>query len=134
MAVLPSLLPVLTAVRQSAQLPQRTHEQVHIYPDQAPEADVANGVINTIDQVVADPQIQAREMIVEVDHPTAGKYKVVNSPFKFSKSPVSVKHGAPVLGADNREIFKGIGLTDQNVDALLAVQAPMRKMFVDYPM
>ncbi len=98
------------------------------------KADVANGVINTIDQIVVDPQIQAREMIVEVDHPTAGKYKIVNSPFKFSKSPVSVQHGSPILGANNREIFKGIGLTDKDIDELLAIQAPTRKMFVDFPM
>jgi crotonobetainyl-CoA:carnitine CoA-transferase CaiB-like acyl-CoA transferase len=73
-------------------------------------------------------------MIVEVDHPTAGKYKIVNSPFKFSKSPVSVQHGSPILGANNREIFKGIGLTDKDIDELRAIQAPTRKMFVDFPM
>ncbi len=98
------------------------------------KADVANGVINTIAQIVVDPQIQAREMIVEVDHPPAGKYKIVNSPFKFSKSPVSVQNGSPILGANNREIFKGIGLTDKDIDELLAIQAPTRKMFVDFPM
>jgi crotonobetainyl-CoA:carnitine CoA-transferase CaiB-like acyl-CoA transferase len=64
--------------------------------------DVVNGVINTIDQVVADPQIEAREMIVEVDHPTAGRYKIVNSPFKFSKSPypcsMARRYSAPTTG------------------------------------
>ncbi len=98
------------------------------------KANIVNGKINTIEQVVNDPQIVARDMIVEVDHPTAGKYKIVNSPLKFSKTPTVVEHGAPILGADNRQILKGIGLTDSDVDELIALQAPMRKMFVDYPM
>ncbi len=98
------------------------------------DAGIPSATINTIDKVVNDPQIIARNMVVEVDHPTAGKYRLPNSPFKFSKTPAVVEHGSPILGANNREIFAGIGMTNEQIDELLQEQAKVRKMFVEYAM
>jgi crotonobetainyl-CoA:carnitine CoA-transferase CaiB-like acyl-CoA transferase len=98
------------------------------------EAGIPSATINTIDKVVNDPQIIARNMIVEVDHPTAGKYKLPNSPFKFSKTPAVVEHGAPILGESNRAVFKEIGLTDAQIDELLVEQAKIRQMFPEFAM
>ena len=98
------------------------------------DAGIPSATINTIDKVVNDPQIIERNMVVEVDHPTAGKYRLPNSPFKFSKTPAVVEHGSPILGANNREIFAGIGMTNEQIDELLQEQAKVRKMFVEYAM
>lgn len=66
------------------------------------------GPINTIDKVVADPQIIARDMIVEVDHPVAGKMKIAGNPIKLSDTPGEVKYAAPTLGQHTDEILKDL--------------------------
>jgi len=77
------------------------------------------GPVNTIAQVAADPQIQAREMIAEVRHPEAGDFKVVNTPFKFSRTPVHVEKASPDLGEHNREVLGGLlGMTEEEIEAL----------------
>jgi len=53
----------------------------------------------------SDPQVKAREMIVDVEHPVLGKVKVLNSPIKMSTTPVSIRRAPPILGQHNREIF-----------------------------
>lgn len=98
------------------------------------EAGVPCGEVRTIDQVVADSQLAARDMIAEVEHPTAGRYRLPGSPLKFSKTPNRVQGAAPVLGADTRSILRRAGCTEEEIREILAEQAPMRKMFVDYPL
>jgi len=63
------------------------------------------GPVNRIDQVANDPQVQARDMFIEVQHPQAGTLKVVNTPFKFSRTPCKVRGAAPELGEHNQEIL-----------------------------
>lgn len=64
------------------------------------------GVINTIDKVVNDPQVLAREMIVEVEHPIAGKLKVAGNPIKMSLTPGFIEKPAPLLGQHTGDILK----------------------------
>lgn len=64
------------------------------------------GPINTIDRVVHDPQVQARDMIVEVDHPVAGKMKIAGNPIKLSATPGEIKNPAPVLGEHKEKVLK----------------------------
>jgi crotonobetainyl-CoA:carnitine CoA-transferase CaiB-like acyl-CoA transferase len=63
------------------------------------------GAINSIAQVVEHPQVKARDMIVENEHPVAGKVKVVGVPVKLSKTPGSVRQPAPLLGQHTAEIL-----------------------------
>ncbi len=98
------------------------------------DAGVPCAGVRTIDQVAADGQLAARDMIVEVEHPTAGRYRLPGSPLKFSKTPNQVQGAAPVLGADTRSVLRRAGCTEQEINEILAEQAPMRKMFVDYPL
>lgn len=51
-----------------------------------------------------DPHVKAREMIIEVDHPKAGKIRTVNFPIKFSETPVKEMRHAPLFGQHNREV------------------------------
>jgi CoA:oxalate CoA-transferase len=72
------------------------------------EAGVPNGPINNVAQVLADPQVRAREMIVEVEHPTAGKTELPGIPIKLSETPGSVRTPAPLLGQDTSEILMSL--------------------------
>jgi len=64
------------------------------------------GAINTIDQVVEHPQVKVRDMIVESEHPVAGKVKSVGVPVKLSKTPGSVREPAPLLGQHTDEVLQ----------------------------
>ena len=66
------------------------------------------GPINTIDKVVHDPQVEAREMIVEVEHPVAGKMKFAGNPIKLSATPGEVTVPAPTLGQHTDIILKDL--------------------------
>jgi len=67
---------------------------------------VPNGPINYIDAVLEDEQVKAREMIVEVEHPIAGKLKMPGVAIKLSETPGAVVAPAPVLGQHTTEILQ----------------------------
>jgi len=77
------------------------------------------GPINTIDKVVSDPQVLAREMIVPVDHPVAGKLKMPGVPIKFSETPASIAGPAPLLGEHVGAIYGGLlGMSEEEIRKL----------------
>jgi len=80
------------------------------------QAEIPCGPVNTIDKVVADPQIQAREMIVDVHHPTAGSFKVANTPFKLSRTPTKLERASPDLGEHTKEVLgEFLEITEQEL-------------------
>jgi len=78
------------------------------------EAEIPCGPINTIDRVFADPQILAREMLVEMEHPATGKFKLVGSPMKLSETPVQYRIPPPLLGEYTEEVLRDILKYDQD--------------------
>ncbi|MBL8587277.1 MAG: CoA transferase [Methylobacteriaceae bacterium] len=74
--------------------------------------------VQTIDQVVADPQIAARGMIVEQDHPVLGPVKLPNLPFRFSDCDTSPRRVAPLLGQHNAEIARSLGRNEAEIAAM----------------
>ena len=64
------------------------------------ELGVPAGPVNDMLQALSDPQTIAREMVVELDHPTAGPVKAIGFPVKFSDTPGKVRKAAPVFGED----------------------------------
>jgi crotonobetainyl-CoA:carnitine CoA-transferase CaiB-like acyl-CoA transferase len=88
--------------------------------DDLDAAGIPAGPINDIAAMAADPQTLAREMVVELDHPKAGKTKAIGLPIKFSETPGKVVTPAPTLGQHTREVLLGVGYTDAEVDALAA--------------
>ena len=72
------------------------------------EAGIPCAPINTVDRVLKDPQIKARDMIVEVEHPVAGKMHLPGVPIKMYKTPGSVDKAAPLLGQHTEEILQEI--------------------------
>jgi CoA:oxalate CoA-transferase len=84
-------------------------------------AGVPNGPIQTIDRVVKDPQVQAREMLVEISHPSVGRVTVPGVPIKLSETPGSVRNPAPCLGEHTAEILTGwLGLSMEEIEGLRA--------------
>jgi len=83
------------------------------------QLEIPCGPVNTIDQVAADAQVGAREMIIEVQHPGAGKFKVVNTPFKFSRTPCRVERASPDLGEHTQEVLSHLlGMTGEEIARL----------------
>jgi formyl-CoA transferase len=77
------------------------------------------GPINSIDQILCDPQVQAREMVIDVEHPSAGTIKMVASPLKMPFAPVQVRYPPPRLGEHSGQILEEIlGMEEKAVEAL----------------
>ena len=66
------------------------------------------GPINNFEQVFTMPQVNAREMLVHMEHPTIGDLSLVGSPLKFSDTPVEYKLPPPRLGEHTEEIFRDL--------------------------
>lgn len=83
------------------------------------KAGIPNGPINDIEDVVNDPQVLEREMIVEVNHKKAGKTKVPGVPIKMSETQGEIKTPAPLLGEHNEGVLKEyLNLSKEEVEAL----------------
>lgn len=87
------------------------------------EAQLPAGPVNDILQMHQDPQAIARDMIVEVDHPTAGAVKTIGHPVKYSHTPTKVEMAAPVLGQHSREVLAEIGYDPERIEALVKSKA-----------
>jgi crotonobetainyl-CoA:carnitine CoA-transferase CaiB-like acyl-CoA transferase len=74
------------------------------------ETDQCVGKVLTLDELEQDLQVQARQMILEVDDPHHGKVKQVGFAPKLSETPQSVRRLAPVLGEHTDEILGDLGL------------------------
>ena len=81
------------------------------------------GPVNSILQMHADPQVAARDMIVEVDHPKAGSVKTLGHPVKYSRTPAEITRAAPQLGQHSREVLTEFGYDQSQIDALIASDA-----------
>lgn len=78
------------------------------------ENNVPCGPIQTLNEVVKDPQLNAREMFVDVEHPTAGTLKLVGSPLKLSRTPVTYDQHPPNIGEHTDEIIQSYGLKSKD--------------------
>ena len=82
-------------------------------------AGVPMGAINTLDAVVAHPQVAARGAIVESTHPVAGKVRMTAPPVRMSETPGSVRAPAPLLGEHTEEVLRErLALHDEEIARL----------------
>jgi formyl-CoA transferase len=81
------------------------------------EAGVPCGACQDTGEVLNDPHLQAREMIVEVEHPVRGPYLTAGNPIKLSASQVAIAT-APLLGQHNGEILEGLGYHETEIVTL----------------
>lgn len=82
--------------------------------------DVPCAKVQRIDEVINDPQIQARGMIVEQEHPRHGTLRLPNLPFRFSDCDTTIHQVAPDLGQHNAEVAARLGYSDDEIAVLQA--------------
>ena len=76
------------------------------------------GPINDYAQVFADPQVAAREMVVDVEHPVLGSMKALGSAVKLSATPVNPRRRAPLLGEHTDSILMESGFSAEEIAVL----------------
>ena len=82
------------------------------------QADVPYSVVANFDDVVADRQMAANGVFVEIDDPVLGRVRSVDTPLKIEAHPKVTRAPAPRLGEHTREVLAEIGLGEQEIDAL----------------
>jgi crotonobetainyl-CoA:carnitine CoA-transferase CaiB-like acyl-CoA transferase len=73
------------------------------------EAGIPVGPINTVGEILEDPQIHAREMVIQLTHPEYGPLRVLGIPIKLSDTPGSVDSAPPRFGEHNQHILERLG-------------------------
>jgi len=89
-------------------------------------AGVPAGPVKTIEQMLADPQVRARDMVVDLDHPKAGVTQAIGCPVKFSATPSHVGRPAPMLGQHTSEVLGEFGFGAEEIRALIASGAAVQ--------
>ena len=83
-------------------------------------AGVANGEVRNIGQMLTDPQLEAREMIRTLMHPTVGATRVIGAPIKLSENAATVRTPPPVLGEHTDRVLQELGYDGGTIAALRA--------------
>lgn len=108
----PALLPVLDAIMR-----ERTAAQ---WLPLLEEAGIPSGPIYAVDEALNDPQVHARRMIVELEHPAAGLIKSLAFPGFFSATPASYRLPPPRLGEHTGQVLAELGYDQAALDRLQA--------------
>lgn len=79
------------------------------------ESGIPCGPINDMKSLFEDEQIEARDMLVEVEHPEAGIVPLVGSPLKFSRTPTTIRRHPPKAGEHNDEVLRELGFSKADI-------------------
>ncbi|MDB5866986.1 MAG: subunit BbsF of succinyl-CoA:(R)-benzylsuccinate CoA-transferase [Betaproteobacteria bacterium] len=82
------------------------------------EAAVPGGPVYSYDQILGDPHIKARNMVVEMDHPKIGRMKAMGIPVKSTGELLEIRKPAPWLGQHTEEVLKDAGYSDKDLAAM----------------
>ncbi|MBI3372123.1 MAG: CoA transferase [Betaproteobacteria bacterium] len=96
-----------------------TQPTVH-WVEKLDAAEVPGGPVFRYEQVMHDPHIKARNMVVEIDHPKIGLMKTIGLPIKSTGELTAIRKPAPWLGQHSAEVLRAIGYGAAEIDALFA--------------
>ncbi len=80
--------------------------------------DICISLVNNLEEAINDPHLQARGMIVEIEHPLDGKIKNVGFPVKFSATPYSIKLPPPARGEHTEQILLELGYKSHDLEEM----------------
>lgn len=106
---------ILAAIRAWTQ----AQPSVRACLDALEAAGVPCAKVQRIDEALADPQIRARGMLIEQDHPALGRIRMPNLPFRFSDYEPPVPAVAPSIGQDNRGIAASLGYSGEEIASMI---------------
>lgn len=104
----------LVETMESVLVTRGTEEWVQTFE----RAGVPAGPVKTMTQVLDDPQVRARDMVIEVDHPVAGRVQALGCPIKFSNASGVTSRGAPLFGQHTEEVLREIGYARGDIERL----------------
>ncbi|WP_161498848.1 CoA transferase [Cryobacterium aureum] len=81
-------------------------------------AGVPVGPIQSVDEALVDPQIIARGMVTEVQHPSIGALAQINCPIRLTRTPVAVRTAPPLLGQHTDDVLLGAGFSAERIQSL----------------
>jgi crotonobetainyl-CoA:carnitine CoA-transferase CaiB-like acyl-CoA transferase len=76
--------------------------------------------VNTLEETLRDPQVEALQLFTSVEHPRLGRVNQISPPFTFSATPSTIRRPPPELGEHTRELLAELGLSPAEIDALKA--------------
>src|SRR5262249_52391492 len=81
-------------------------------------AGVPCGPVLTRNQVIRHPQVAALGLVVEIDHPRAGRLRQTRAAPRFARTPPEIRRGAPVLGEHTQEVLAELDYSAEEIVAL----------------
>ena len=96
----------------------RTRDPGRVVRAAGASADVCVGKVYDVEEMVRDPQINHRGMIVEVEHPIHGRVKQFGIAIKLSDTPGAVRRAAPLAGEHTDDVLKDLGMSAADIAGL----------------
>lgn len=116
---LPSRLKNIDALQDEIEKVFATRPTAH-WVELLDTAQVPGGPVYSYEQILADPHIKARDMVVEIEHPKIGRMKSLGLPVKSTGELLAIRRAAPWLGQHTAEVLKEAGYSDAELETLFA--------------
>ena len=118
-ATAPARLANIDALEQEIEAVLMTMPTAH-WVDKLDAAEVPGGPVNRYDQIMNDPHVKARNMVVDIEHPKIGPMKTIGLPLKSTGDLTAIRKPAPWLGQHSAEVLRDLGYSGAEIDALFS--------------
>jgi crotonobetainyl-CoA:carnitine CoA-transferase CaiB-like acyl-CoA transferase len=83
-------------------------------------ADIPAGLVQSVEEAIADPQTRARQLVVELEHSRVGRARSIANPARLSATPPTYRMAPPALGEHTRQVLGELGLSPEEIEAAIA--------------